>query len=915
MDVTTTSTDGYPTPVESSDVAAEAPTATQTQLHWLVPAATWAFIGLLALVTAALFLKTSLYGAEAIRLIVPQPVMFAVIGVLYIAALLTPISLHYRGNTYLITQATVPLALGLAFLAPALLVLAAVSAEIIVWTLVRRRSPVRATFNIVSGGLAVTVACAVFRQLVAAHSPISLRGWLAVTVALCSVSTISTLTLWVVTTLHGQTRERRMGFEWIFQVMLDAAGICLALIMLNAAWLNVWAVVPVLLVVALVILAYRDNSRLTLRFASLQRLYDSSEALGSTNLEPIPMSAEVLTQVCRIMRARRAQLVFAEPTGFPRRISLDGDCLSGVEPITLDRSSIVTEALHTGRVLHRRSGSDAIVGQYQDAVAAPLMAEGSAIGAVVVLDRDEESDTFDEDDLRVFEAFVVANAGANLERARLVEELRYEAESKAHQATHDSLTNLPNRRLFLDCAASAFNETDGLAIVLLGIDRFKDVNDTLGHAIGDLLLLEISERLSRIVPADVTVARLSGDEFAFVVPNVLVPERAVDFVQHLHSEMSRPFKMEGLALAVTASAGIALGPAHGDDPALLLQRADIAMYVAKGRHSSTEVYSVELDQSMHRRLMLGGLLTQALEQGDQLHLVYQPIADVVTREIVQVEALARWSHPEHGAIPPDEFIGIAEQMGLVSQITDFVLAEGCAQLARWRRDGVSIGLGVNVTNRDLVDAGLADRVARHLKAHDLSADLLTVEVTETDIMSDFTQAIKVLDALAAMGVHIAIDDYGTGYSSLERLHRLPVQKLKIDRSFVTNLPTDMTMAIIVRSSITMAHSLGLKVVAEGAEDEVSCAMLADAECDFIQGYHLSKPMDPNDLQGWLLGGASLEFTPLGGPTPPSPMPEVSRVGARPPRLSSRKSGADRRQAAHSSSLSAGSRSNAADHLR
>jgi EAL domain-containing protein (putative c-di-GMP-specific phosphodiesterase class I) len=318
---------------------------------------------------------------------------------------------------------------------------------------------------------------------------------------------------------------------------------------------------------------------------------------------------------------------------------------------------------------------------------------------------------------------------------------------------------------------------------------------------------------------------------------------------------------------------------------------------------------------MHRRLMLGGLLTQALEQGDQLHLVYQPIADVATRQIVQVEALARWSHPEHGAIPPDEFIGIAEQMGLVSQITDFVLAEGFAQMARWRQAGVSIGLAVNVSSRDLVDNGLVDRVARQLKAHDLSPELLTLEVTETDIMADFTQAIKVLDALAAMGIHIAIDDYGTGYSSLERLHRLPVQKLKIDRSFVTNLPTDMTMAIIVRSSIAMAHSLGLKVVAEGAEDEVSCAMLADAECDFIQGYHLSKPMAPNDLQEWLLGGATLEFTPLGGPSPSAPMPEASRVVTRPPRVSSRQFGADRRQLAHSSLLSAGPRSNPVDRLR
>jgi diguanylate cyclase (GGDEF)-like protein len=905
MDVTTTSEDGLTSPVESSDATAKVPPAdlaivSWLQSHALVSAATWGFIGLLALATASLVLKTSLYDADAIRLIVPQSVMFVLVGVLYAAALLMPISMHHRGHTYLYVQNAMPLALGLVFLAPSLVVLAAVGAEAAVWLLIRRQVLVKATFNVVSGGLGVAVSCGVFRALLGTHSPISVRGWVATGAALCSFSIVTTLTVWVVMTLHGQSGERRTNFAWMFQVMLTAANVCLALIVLNAAWLNVWAIVPVLLVEAVVIVAYRNSSRLTLRFASLQRLYDSSEALGTASLEPISMSAEVLTQVCRIMRARRAQLVFAEPTGIPRRISLDEDRLSGVEPITLDRSSIVTEAIRTGHLLHRSAGSDSIVGEYRDAVAAPLMAEGAAIGAVVVLDRDEELDTFDEDDLRVFEAFVLANAGANLERARLVEELLFEAESKAHQATHDSLTNLPNRTLFLSRAGSAFSETDGVAIVLLGIDRFKDVNDTLGHAIGDLLLVEISERLSRVVPADVTVARLGGDEFAFVVPNVLIPERAVDFVQRLHDEMSRPFKMDGLALAVTASAGIALAPAHGDDAALLLQRADIAMYVAKGRHSSTEVYSFDLDQSMHRRLTLGGLLTQALEQGDQLHVMYQPIADVETRQIVQVEALARWSHPEHGVIPPDEFIAIAEQMGLVSHITDFVLAEACAQLARWHEAGVSIGMAVNVSGREFVDIGLVDRVARHLKAHDLSPELLTLEVTETEIMADLSQAGKVLDALAAMGINIGIDDYGTGYSSLAYLHRLPVQKLKIDRSFVTNLPTDLSNAIIVRSSIAMAHSLGLKVVAEGAEDEVACAMLADAECDYIQGYYLSKPMAPKDLQDWILGGAALTFTPLGGPTLDARTPDVARITSRRQRVTSRRSDADRHQVAYRS---------------
>jgi diguanylate cyclase (GGDEF)-like protein len=805
--------------------------------------------------------------------------MFVVVCVLWAAAVLAPVSLHYRGNTYAFQLDFLPMILGLAFLAPPALVLAAVCAEALVNTIVNRQALVKVAFNVASSGLSVAVAAAVFRALLGASSPVSLRGWAVAGAALCATAVVTALALRGVLKVYGQIPERRTGFQFTIQAMLTVAGVCLALVVLNAAWLNLWAVLPVLLVAVLIVGAYRGYMRLSLRFASLQRLYDFSQALGGVSLEPSSMSLDVLRQVCTVMRARRAELVLAEQSGIPRRISLSESGSSGIEPISLDAASIVTQAISSGvGALHRdaqhgNASFDPIVGPYRDAVVAPLMKDRTAIGAVVALDRDEELDPFDNDDLRLFET-LVANACANLERARLVEELRFEVESKTHQATHDALTNLPNRTLFLSRAASALSESNGVAIVLLDIDRFKDVNDTLGHAIGDRLLEEISERLSRAVPPEVTVARLGGDEFAFVLPDVITPEPAVDFVEHLHKEMSRPIKMDGLALAVTASAGIALAPAHGNDVALLLQRADIAMYVAKGRHSSTEVYSVDEDQSMHRRLLLGGLLTTALEKGDELRLLYQPIAEVASRRIVQVEALARWHHPEHGAIPPEEFIAIAEQMGLVSQITDFVLAEGCAQLARWRDAGLSIGLAINVSGREFSDVDLVDRVQRYLTAYDLSPELLTLEVTETEIMADLTQASKVLDALAAMGVRIGIDDYGTGYSSLAYLHRLPVQKLKIDRSFVANLPNDLSNAIIVRSSIAMAHSLGLTVVAEGAEDEVACAMLADAECDFIQGYYLSKPMEPAELQDWVLGGASLQFAAFGSESPAPPAPQV-----------------------------------------
>jgi diguanylate cyclase (GGDEF)-like protein len=834
-----------------------------------VAATIYAFCAVLALTAAALCLLGPLEGQGPLRTVMPQAAMFAVISVLWIVTDLLPVYLHYRGNTYDFVLEEVPLLIGLVFLSPNLLVLSTVFVVTFTFTVLRRKPLVKVVFNVASTALSTAIAAIVYRELLGTHSPVSLLGWVAAAAALVALQTTTALALRLVTSLNGRTATRRTGIILLgIQALLTAASMCLAITFLDAAWFDPWATLPLLLVAALIIVAYRGYNRLSLRFSALEHLYDFSQSMSTANLEPSSMSVDVLKEVCTVLRARRAELILAEPSGIPRRITFDDRGPSGIQPIALDEESIVTRAITTGEAsLHnstsegRAESVDPIAGAYRDAMVAPLMNQHTAIGAIVAIDRDEELDSFDDDDLKLFET-LVAHASTSLERARLVEELRYEVDSKSHQATHDMLTGLPNRMLFLTRAAAAVSESRGVAIVLLDIDRFKDVNDTLGHAIGDRLLCEIAERLLRAVSGRATVARLGGDEFALVIADVTDPESAIDIVHELNVEMQRPIKMDGLTLAVQASAGIAMAPEHGDDAALLLQRADIAMYLAKERHSTVEVYSVEHDQSMQRLLMLGGLLTHALETGTELSLMYQPIGDVQSREIAYVEALCRWNHPVQGFIPPEEFIGIAEQIGLIPQITDFVLNEGCAQLARWRDAGITVGLAVNVSGREFTDINLVDRVEKCLRQYDIPPNLLTLEVTETEIMADLGAATKVLDELSARGIKLGIDDYGTGYSSLQYLHKLPVNELKIDRSFVTNLPNEASNRIIVRSSIQMAHSLGLYVIAEGAEDELTCAMLAEAQCDFIQGYYLSKPQKPAELQEWILGGARLNFAPI-----------------------------------------------------
>ncbi len=863
LDVDPVGADAHPVPTENSPA-----TPDLDRSRWRFVAAVYGYSALLALLATALWLKGPIHGLAPIRVLIPQGAMFAVVGALWIVADRVPVQLPFRGVTYGLMFNDVPLLFGLVFLSPNLLILCAVCTTAFICAVLRRQALMKITFNVASAAFATALAATVYRELLGAHGPDSLLGWAAAAAAMVTSQVTMSLTIRVIALLSGQKAKQRTGLILVaIQAMLMAASVCLGLAFLDAALHNAWTILPLVVVASLIIVAFRLYAKLRIRFLSLQHLYDFSRTMSTANLEPSSMSVDVLKEVCTVLRARKAELILAEPSGIPRRISFTDRGASGIEPITLDEASIVSQAIATGEAslhhtpAHEPASVDQIAGEYHDALVAPLMNRHTPIGAIVALDRDEDLDSFDEDDLRLFET-LVAHASTSLERARLVEELRYEVDSKSHQATHDMLTGLPNRILFLTRAAAALSESGGAAIVLLDIDRFKDVNDTLGHAIGDRLLCEIAERLLRAVSGQATVARLGGDEFALVIADVTDPARAIEIVHELNVEMQKPIKMDGLTLAVTASTGIAMAPEHGDDVALLLQRADIAMYVAKEHRGTVEVYSVEHDQSMQRWLMLGGLLTHALEAGTELSLMYQPIGDVQSREIAYVEALCRWNHPVEGFIPPEEFIGIAEQMGLIPQITDFVLNEGCAQLARWREAGISIGLAVNVSGREFADFNLVDRVESCLRRYDIPAHLLTLEVTETEIMADLGAATKVLYELSARGIKLGIDDYGTGYSSLQYLHKLPVNELKIDRSFVTNLPNEASNRIIVRSSIAMAHSLGISVVAEGAEDELTCAMLAEAQCDFIQGYYLSKPQEASALQDWLLGGATLEFAPI-----------------------------------------------------
>jgi diguanylate cyclase (GGDEF)-like protein len=432
--------------------------------------------------------------------------------------------------------------------------------------------------------------------------------------------------------------------------------------------------------------------------------------------------------------------------------------------------------------------------------------------------------------------------------------LRHQAEVNQHQALHDSLTGLANRALFRDRAQQAIlaanREGIQVAILLMDLDRFKDINDTLGHHSGDLLLQEVAHRLTGTLREGDTVARLGGDEFAVVLPRVLEASAAVEAARRIRKAVEEPLVLQNLVVRVEPSIGIAVYPEHGDDVDLLIQHADVAMYVAKAANSGHELYDADVDEHNPYRLTLVGELRHAIDE-NQLVLHYQPKAELATGEIKGVEALVRWKHPTRGLLQAGDFISVAQRTGLIKPLTLWVLDSALSQCRRWHDEGFELSVAVNLSARNLLDLQLPQDIASLLDKWNVAPGWLELEITESTIMADPVRAIEVLTRLSDMGVGFSVDDFGTGYSSLAYLKRLPVSELKIDRSFVMNMSKDDNDAIIVRSTIDLGRNLGLRVVAEGVETEDVWHSLQGLGCDTAQGYYLSRPVSPEELTPWL----------------------------------------------------------------
>jgi diguanylate cyclase (GGDEF)-like protein len=420
-------------------------------------------------------------------------------------------------------------------------------------------------------------------------------------------------------------------------------------------------------------------------------------------------------------------------------------------------------------------------------------------------------------------------------------------------ARTDDLTQLPNRRMFLETLDRELDDRDPrapMAVAIIDLDRFKEINDSFGHHVGDTLLQLVALRLTEAVGTAGVLARLGGDEFGLILP-AAGPETAREIAAGVLAALRRPFDLGQLDLHADASIGLALFPEQGADRSALLRHADGAMYLAKGEHSGVEVATGGADDDTGRqRLTTLEQLRAGLDRGE-LTLHYQPQLLVAAGAVAGVEALVRWNHPERGLIFPDEFLPLAEHAGLMRRLTAEVLEIALAQCRAWRDEGLYLTVAVNLSASNLQDNCLPAYVADSLARHGVPPDALHLEVTEEVLMRDAERATAVLTELRAMGIRLAVDDYGTGYSSLAYLHALPLDDLKLDRAFVAHCDTDPRGAAIVKSTVELAHNLGMRMIAEGVEDQAALDCLGEWGCDLVQGYHLSRPQPPEQLTGWL----------------------------------------------------------------
>jgi len=775
----------------------------------------------------------------------------AVLAVAFGASERTSLQLRVGRETHTHNLHELPLIAGLVLAHPLAVTVAYVLGPILVQR-ARRVPGTKIAFNAALGWLISTIAITIWGPLLGDASVVEARGWAAVMVVAAVASLVSGLLVLVVVSLSFGRIHTASVRQTPFIVVSALANGSFALVAAFVIDVDVRAMWTLVAIALGLYVAHRAYNSLQRRHESLEQVAEFSRTIGH-ELHAEAVALTIIEGVRDLLHVDVVELLlFDGPQGF-RFLSRAGQ---DVEVSTTRAGALAEHFVPEGWdgspivVTPRRRGGSSramVTAGIKDALIAPLTIDGRVVGSLVAADRVGDVGTFDRHESTLLAAFA-NHASVALKNGRLADQLRREAIQKEHQALHDGLTGLPNRTLFHRRVGAWLQLGTPVAVLLMDLDRFKEINDTLGHHTGDQLLVEVARRLRAMLPDGAVGARLGGDEFVVGLRDA-DEQQAREVAAMIRVTLGRPVLVDGLTVEVDLSIGAALAPLHGDDSQTLLQHADVAMYSAKAARTGYELYATDRDTYNPRRLALVADLRRGIERGE-LVCYFQPKVALDTGRLAGVEALVRWEHPVHGLVGPDEFVPTAEQTGLIRPLTLAVLREATARCATWRASGLELSVAVNLSPRSLLDASLVADVEAALASCGLPGHALTLEITEGTMMADPQRTGAILRRLAGLGARISIDDFGTGYSSLAYLKRLPVDEIKIDRSFVQTMVTDPNDAAIVSAIVDLARTLGKRVVAEGVEDASAFEGLGAMGVHEAQGYWISRPMDAQGFLRW-----------------------------------------------------------------
>jgi diguanylate cyclase (GGDEF)-like protein len=787
-----------------------------------------------------------------------EPWRLVAFGLLFVLCDAVGLEIQVRRQGYSITLSEVALVVGLFLMQPLSLVLVRVLSQAVALGL--KRWPLGKYFvNLAIAAAEVSVALAVFRSF-APGDAVEVHSWLAAFAAVGAALLVSCgAVLAAITATQGWPRLPEIQHLAVPAVVAGLLNVTVGLVVVMLLERNPATVVLLLVLTAVLVAGYRAYAQFLRQHKNLSELYDFTRAVGAARQDGALADA-LLSRTRSLLTAETATLWLPSQGRYPEvRLTARADSPGVVDevadsPVVSDdpiRQSVLTygTTIHFGpkagtddpdlRAALRRRRVDEVI-------AVPLRSGTAVVGCLEVTNRIGDVKHFSAADVRLLET-LAAHAAVAVENNRLIDRLR-------HDAHHDSLTGLPNRRRFSTAVAAAIDVDPApgevVAVLQFDVGNLRDVNDTLGHNAGDRLLVEVGRRLQAAAPDGALVARLGGDEFAVLV-RAEGAEGAVTDGAKLQAAVSTPFVLDAFTLDVETVVGIALFPDHATTAEQLLQRADVATETAKNNARGLQVYSPSVESRAVHRIGLVSELKEAVET-DALTVHFQPKVALQTNELLGVEVLVRWRHPEHGLVSPGDFIPVAEHTGMIVPVTHAVLRAALAQSAAWAAGGRLLDVAVNLSARCLSDIEFPHEVEKLLAEYGVPPERLTLEITESGMVGDTERPLPALHRLHQLGVRLALDDFGTGYSSLSYLRRLPVDAVKIDKTFVLGMSTDSGDLAIVRSIVDLARHLGLTAIAEGVETEMTRTLLRDIGCDAAQGFYFSRPLPAERFEAWLV---------------------------------------------------------------